>query len=226
MLLEAWNRVAYHVLMDCVNDVVEGLAVQALVLQALGEVILLPSREWKQARGERWVIGDSVQFSIGQGFMLATPVQLATMTAIIANGGYRVRPHLVRVDGFYGKEDLRIDAAHLRVIQEGMNQVVNHDRGTAKKSKLELPWGPNGQLWRMAGKTGTAQVSSLPPDESEEVDEDRPYDLRDHALFVAYAPLDKPRYACAVVVEHGGSGSATAAPLAANLLTATLARDL
>ena len=187
---------------------------------------LLPSRQWKEARGERWVIGDSVQFSIGQGFMLATPVQLATMTAIIANGGYRIRPHLVSVNGFYNKQDLQLDPAHLRVLQEGMRQVVNDDRGTAKKSKLELPWGPNGEVWRMAGKTGTAQVTSLPPDESDTINEDIPYDKRDHALFVAYAPLDKPRYACAVVVEHGGSGSATAAPLASNLLTATLARDI
>ena len=132
----------------------------------------------------------------------------------------------MRVDGYFGKEDLKINPDHLAVLQEGMNQVVNHDLGTAKKSKVELPWGQNGAIWRMGGKTGTAQVASLPPNESDTVDEDIPYDLRDHALFVGYAPLDAPRYSCAVVVEHGGSGSATAAPLAANLLTATLARDI
>ena len=98
-------------------------------------------------------------------------------------------------------------------------------KGTAKKSELELPWGPNGQVWRMAGKQARPRSTGLAPNESDTIDEDIPYDLRDHALFVGYAPLDSPRYACAVVVEHGGSGSATAAPLAANLMTATLARD-
>ena len=188
---------------------------------------LLPSREWKAVRYGDWVIGDSVQFAIGQGFMLATPVQLATMTASLCNGGYAVRPHLVRANGFFDEKiSLGFEESHLRVIREGMSQVVNSDSGTARKSALELPWGPGGSIWRMGGKTGTAQVTSLPPDESDTVNEDIPYDQRDHALFVGYAPLDDPKYACAVVVEHGGSGSATAAPLARDLLTATLARHI
>lgn len=186
---------------------------------------VLPSREWKERTNRgRWVIGDSIQFAIGQGFVTTTPVQLAAMTAAIANGGYAVTPHLVRSNGFFGKTSMGFDPRHIAVVKEAMNQVVNSDRGTAKKARLELPLGPGGSIWRMAGKTGTAQVSSLPPDESEEVDEERPYDLRDHALFVCYAPLNDPKFACAVVVEHGGSGSATAAPLARDLLTATLAR--
>ena len=189
---------------------------------------LLPSRQWKVLRrGEDWVIGDSVQFAIGQGFMLATPVQLAAMTASLCNGGYAVRPHLVRprTRGFFdGKISLGFEDAHLRVIREAMSQVVNSDTGTAHKSELTLPLGPDGAIWRMAGKTGTAQVTALPPDESDTINEDIPYDQRDHALFVGYAPRDDPKYACAVVVEHGGSGSATAAPLARDLLATTLAR--
>ena len=187
---------------------------------------LLPSRSWKErTRVEPWVIGDSIQFAIGQGFMLTTPVQLATMTAIIANGGFRVRPHLVRANGFFDvKESLGFDRAHLQVVREGMSQVVNSKTGTAQRSQVELPWGPDGEVWRMAGKTGTAQVTALPPDESEELDEDIPYNQRDHALFVAFAPVQNPQFASSVVIEHGGSGSATAAPVARNLMTATLSR--
>lgn len=200
------------------SDIIENFLEQSTAL--------LPSRSWKASkRGAEWVIGDSVQFAIGQGFMLATPVQLAAMTASIANGGYRVYPHLVRANGFYDtKESLGFDAAHLQVVREGMSQVVNSDTGTARRSQIDLPWGPDGTLWRLAGKTGTAQVTALAPDESEELDEDIPYDQRDHALFVGFAPLEAPKFACAVVVEHGGSGSATAAPLASNLMTATLSR--
>lgn len=188
----------------------------------------LPSREWKENKGKGpWVIGDSVQFAIGQGDVTATPVQLAAMTSSLCNGGYAVRPHLVRANGFFDQKiSLGFEDAHLRVIREAMSQVVNSETGTAHKSELALPWGPGGSIWRMGGKTGTAQVASLPPNELDIVDEDIPYDLRDHALFVGYAPLDDPKYACAVVVEHGGSGSATAAPIARDLLTATLARHI
>ena len=187
---------------------------------------LLPSRAWKERnRGEPWVIGDSIQFAIGQGFMLATPLQLAAMTASIANGGYAVRPHFVRAGGFFdAKESLGFQPQNLELIRQAMSQVVNSDTGTARSSSLELPWGPEGQIWRIAGKTGTAQVTALPPNESEEIDEDIPYKERDHALFVGFAPLEDPQFAASVVIEHGGSGSATAAPVARNLLSSTLAR--
>ena len=187
---------------------------------------LLPSREWKErTKGEPWVIGDSIQFAIGQGFMLATPLQLAAMTASIANGGYAVRPHFVRSGGFFNvKDSLGFKALNLEIVKEAMSQVVNSDTGTARSSSLELPWGPNGQIWKMAGKTGTAQVTALPPNESEEIDEDIPYDERDHALFVGFAPFEQPQFAVSVVIEHGGSGSATAAPVARNLISSTLAR--
>jgi len=187
---------------------------------------LLPSRSWKErTRDEPWSIGDSIQFAIGQGFMLATPLQLAAMTAAIANGGYTVRPHFVLAGGFFEqKEPLGFDAAHLQLVREGMYQVVNSATGTARRSALQLPLGDDGKIWRMAGKTGTAQVTALPPDEFDDLDEDVPYDLRDHALFVGFAPFDNPQFAAAVVIEHGGSGSATAAPVARNLLNTALAR--
>ena len=171
-------------------------------------------------RGQEWRIGDSVNACIGQGFILATPVQLATFTARIANGGYAVVPHIVRTPMPYPAPALDIPQAHLAVIQEGMWEVVNHERGTAKKAAIQV----EGQ--RMAGKTGTSQVRAL----SQNVDEfendwqlEVPWRHRDHALFVGYAPVEQPRFSCAVVVEHGTSGSKAAAPLARDILINTQA---
>ena len=169
---------------------------------------LTPTKEWKLVyRDAEWVIGDSANAAIGQGYVLASPLQLAVMTARLASGR-SVSPRLIkRVDGEEQPsgtgEDLGIAPEHLRLIRRGMFSVSNHRKGTAYSSRIA------DEDFRMAGKTGTAQVRSTIVD-NEEV----PWEQRDHALFVNFAPYDNPKYAVAVVVEHGGGGSSTAAPIA------------
>ena len=187
---------------------------------------LLPSREWKRAmRNAPWYPGDSVNLGIGQGFMLATPLQLATATALIANRGRWVEPRLLKdVKGDtpvaeylpdQTHEPMRLkDPSDWEFVVEAMAGVMEGPKGTARGAA-------RGASYRMAGKTGTAQVFSL--DEGEEYDADEIRErLRDHALFVGFAPVKDPRIAVAVIVENGGSGSGTAAPVARALFDAWL----
>jgi penicillin-binding protein 2 len=180
----------------------------------------LPSKEWKLARHDQsWQVGDTLNAGIGQGYMLATPIQLATMTARIASGEV-VTPRLIRaVDGVPlsppPREPLAIAGGHLRHVREGMFEVMNHARGTARRARLA----EDGV--QAAGKTGTSQVRRITKAERAAGvtrNEDLPWARRDHALFVSYAPYDNPRYAISVVVEHGGSGSGAAAPIAQDLM--------
>lgn len=185
---------------------------------------LVPSKEWKLAtRGERWQLGETVISGIGQGFLLATPLQLALMTARLANGGVLVKPTLVREQGeIQEPASLKINPASLKVVLEGMNAAVNGARGTAKKAA------PKGVDYKLAGKTGTAQVRRITRSERLSgvvKNEDLPWRERDHALFVAFAPYDAPRYATAVVIEHGGSASRVAAPIARDILAKTMRLD-
>ncbi|NVO25918.1 penicillin-binding protein 2 [Donghicola sp. C2-DW-16] len=172
---------------------------------------LTPDKQWKlEARGEDWLIGDTVNASIGQGYVLSTPLQLAVMSARIATGR-SVTPRLIKsIDGKptpeQGGESLGIDEDYLRQVRRGMFAVVNNRRGTAYKSRIE------DETKRMAGKTGTAQVSNRVV-RNDEV----PWRERDHALFVCFAPYERPKVAVAIVVEHGGGGSATAAPIARDI---------
>ncbi|WP_238367580.1 penicillin-binding protein 2 [Mesobacterium pallidum] len=177
---------------------------------------LVPDKEWKRAnRGADWVIGDSVNASIGQGFVLTSPLQLAVMTARIATGR-AVLPRLVKsIDGV--EQPLRegvpmgLNENHLRWIRKAMYAVMNSNRGTAYRSRI-LP-----EEMRMAGKTGTSQVRNITAAERARgvtSNNDLPWNRRDHALFVNFAPYDKPRFAVATVVEHGGGGSTAAAPIA------------
>lgn len=191
---------------------------------------LVPDRQWKLgAHGENWHPGETIVASIGQGYYLSTPLQLAVMTSRLVNGGYAVTPNIVgyvgdkkRIPETYPKID--VNPRHLQLVCEGMNRVVNHQRGTAYGSRLQHP--DIAEL-KMGGKTGTAQVKRITKQERALgiKNETLPWRFRHHALFVGYAPLDKPRYAIAVVVEHGGGGSAAAAPVARDLLTMTLQRD-
>jgi penicillin-binding protein 2 len=177
---------------------------------------LTPTKEWKREnRGQGWVIGDTVNASIGQGFMLATPMQLAVMTARLATGR-DVTPRLVKtVNGIeqpiLGNAPLDMNENNLRKMRQSMYAVVNDRRGTAYRSRIIADG------MRMAGKTGTSQVRSVVVNNA-----DVPWEQRDHALFVGYAPYDNPRYACAVLVEHGGGGSAAAAPIARDALLQAL----
>lgn len=181
---------------------------------------LIPDRQWKrERRGEDWVIGDSLNASIGQGFVLASPLQLAVMTARIASG-LEVEPRLVRsVDGVARpssvKGPLDIPRSWLEGVRNGMYQVVNAQGGTAARSKFDM----GGIRW--SGKTGTSQVRNITAAERARGvsrNEDLPWERRDHALFVGYAPHDDPKYSVSVVVEHGGGGSTAAAPIARDIM--------
>ncbi|MBE0598481.1 MAG: penicillin-binding protein 2 [Desulfuromonadales bacterium] len=181
---------------------------------------LIPDRKWKRERlNERWYDGETVIAAIGQGYVLATPLQLAVMTAAVANGGKVMRPYLIqRIEDLDGKlllepqpEEMRTTTfapAHLRAVRSALDAVVNEPGGTAWGSRLaEAPF---------AGKTGTSQVVRLRDDHDRK--REVPWQFKDHGLFVAYAPAAEPRIAVAVVVEHGGSGSGAAAPIARAIL--------
>jgi penicillin-binding protein 2 len=181
---------------------------------------LIPTRDWKRARrGESWLVGDSLNASIGQGFVLTSPLQLAVMTARLASG-LEVEPRLVRaVDGVPRasgvKAPLDVPRSHLDLMRDAMWQVNNASSGTARRSRIEtaeMEW---------AGKTGTSQVRNITMEERRRGvtrNDQLPWNRRDHALYVGYAPYEDPRYAISVVVEHGGGGSAAAAPVARDVM--------
>jgi penicillin-binding protein 2 len=187
---------------------------------------LLPSRDWKRAtHNEGWFPGETLITGIGQGFMLTTPLQLANATAILANGGRRLQPrlvHAIQASGAEAPEPMpvleldsvaRVDSRHWQDVINAMIDTIHGPRGTARR----ISGGP----YRIAGKTGTAQVFGLKQEEEYDA-ETLAYKLRDHALFIAFAPADKPRIALAVIVEHGGSGGGVAAPIARRILDAYL----
>ena len=190
---------------------------------------VIPTRAWKKALiGTAWQQGETLIAGIGQGFILTTPLQLAIMTARIANGGKAVVPRLIRPADTDGKEeepvfkDLGISKRALDVVREGMNRVTNVQRGTAYRARISE------EGMEMSGKTGTAQVRRISKAERDTrvlKNHERPWRERDHALFVGYAPSNNPRYAVSVVVEHGAGGSTVAAPIARDLLLATQRRD-
>lgn len=182
-----------------------------------------PTKAWKQAKkGKDWFLGDTVNAGIGQGFVLATPLQLAIMTARIASGT-KIEPRLLNVydnmgEPVNGVEPLDINPAHLDIVRRGMFEVSNHKRGTAYYSRLA---GDD----KIAGKTGTSQVRFITARERRLGvirNEDLPWERRDHALFVAFAPYTAPRYAISVVIEHGGGGSKVAAPIARDIMQQVL----
>ena len=189
---------------------------------------LVPSRQWKQTTyGTPWQQGESLVAAIGQGYVLATPLQLAVMCARLVNGGYAVKPHLVKqIKQRIGEQTLwpriGVQKQNLDEVVSGMNQVVNHPHGSAYKARITEPG------FEMGGKTGTAQVRRITMAERSTgviKNEDLPWRERDHALFIGFAPVDAPRYAMAAVVEHGGGGSAVAAPIVRDVLLECQRRD-
>ena len=188
-----------------------------LPLSAVREGIM-PDKAWKQARhGQSWRIGDSLNASIGQGYVLSTPLQLAVMAARLGSGRM-VQPRLVKsVNGvevpLAPAPPIPVAPEHLAAVQDGMWQVVNGG-GTAARSRIV------GEE-KMAGKTGTSQVRNITAAERAAgvtSNADLPWERRDHALFVGYAPYENPRVAVSVIVEHGGGGSSAAAPVARDIL--------
>ena len=193
---------------------------------------LVPTREWKLAMiGEPWQGGETLIVGIGQGYLLTTPLQLAVMVARLANGGIAVEPRImaevIRNGQAIPQErpafpTMGLSPTHLDIVREGMFRVVNDPEGTAHRARIEEP------ALAMAGKTGSVQVKRISEREHRTgviKNEDRPWKERDHALFVAYAPLERPRYGVAVVVEHGGSGGSVAAPIARDILREVQRRD-
>lgn len=180
---------------------------------------LTPNKAWKQQRyNEGWLVGDTLNTGIGQGYVLASPLQLAVMTARVATG-MAVTPRLLHsVNGAEvpraQPELLGLNENNLRHVRKGMFNVMNIKKGTAFNSRIVV------DTMLMAGKTGTSQVRNITAAERARGvtrNEDLPWERRDHALFVCYAPADAPRIAVSVVVEHGGGGSTAAAPIARDI---------
>ena len=197
----------------------------------------IPNDAWKRkVIGEQWYAGDTISAAIGGGYVTATPLQLAVMGARIAVGGTTPNPHVIasgiEVPDYEIEPMGQFKPGVLEAVRAGMFAVTSEPGGTAIRfgaldEKNELPAPYTGA--RMAGKSGTAQVirlDNLRDSRGKAISNDKlPWRLRDHALFVAYAPADKPRYAVAVVIEHGVSGSSAAAPVARDLLAHALKTD-
>ncbi len=191
---------------------------------------LVPTKSWKlEALGKPWLIGETLIAGIGQGYVLTTPLQLAVMTARLVNGGRGVLPRLTRRIGEQrvapepgAAEDLKLTPEWLKLVRAAMDGVTNQRWGTAYGARIAEPG------MEMGGKTGTSQVRRISASERRSgvrTQEELEREERDHALFVGYAPVDDPRYAVAVIVEHGGGGSRVAAPIARDLLKEVQRRD-
>jgi len=188
-----------------------------------------PDTEWKKNNlGKGWVLGETLITGIGQGYTQTTPIQLCLMTAQIANGGYKINPKIITDDSQLTSEEIKKavqknnfqpnlplfdNQNNIKIVQKAMFSSTNELRGTSYRSRIEDP------KYQFAGKTGTAQVKRISKRERE-LDlktSQIPYNERDHALYVAFGPYKNPRYALSIIVEHGGSGSSTAAPMATKL---------
>ena len=199
---------------------------------------LFPNTSWKKnSLGKGWVLGETLITGIGQGYTQTTPLQLCLMTAQIANGGYPIKPKIIvnnnplnfnEVKKSIKEENLLNrntklvkNPKNLRIIQEAMFSSTNEIRGTSYRSRID------DKKYQFAGKTGTAQVKRISKRERE-LDlkiEQIPYNDRDHALYIAYGPYINPRYALSIIVEHGGSGSKAAAPIAKELFKLIIDRE-
>ena len=215
-------ELALKVGIDRINEMATqlGLGIQHDVPMSAITKGLVPSREWKlKNREQDWLVGDTVNASIGQGYVLPSPLQLAVMAARLASGR-NVKPMLTKsINGqnvYDDKEfeDLKVGKANLNIIRKALFKASNDRRGTAYGSRII------NNKYRMAGKTGTSQVRNITDAERENgvtKNEDLPWKRRDHALFINFAPYDDPEIAVSVVVEHGGAGSKSAAPIARDI---------
>ena len=186
---------------------------------------LIPNTQWKKnALGKGWLLGETMITGIGQGYIQTTPIQLCLMTAQIANGGYKIYPNLVINEDNSKKLDKFIplykNSKNIRIIQDAMFSSTNEVMGTSYRSRID------NIKYQFAGKTGTAQVKKI-TEKDRELDLKTfqiPYEERDHALYVAFGPYKQPRYALSILVEHGGNGSTTAAPMAKRLFKLVIDR--
>ena len=189
---------------------------------------LVPNKAYKQRVFDQgWLQGDTLNAGIGQGFVLTSPLQLAVMTSRIASGK-AISPRIVKsISGVPQRvaapDVLDIQTVDIEKVRKGMFAVVNEKKGTAYASRIA------DKDMVLAGKTGTSQVRQITTEERAAgiiKNEDLPWERRDHALFVGYAPYDNPRYAVAVIVEHGGGGSSVAAPIARDVMMRALYGDV
>ena len=171
---------------------------------------IIPSKKWKKNNLKKnWYGGETLIAAIGQGYVLATPLQLAVMTSRIASSGKKILPSLLKSKSNNEFELMKDYGQHLKIIKKAMFNVVNKNKGTANKSKSTN--------FNFSGKTGTSQVKKITLAERESEDFrniEIEWKNRDHALFVGYMPSNKPKYTISIVIEHGGSGASTAAPIA------------
>ena len=173
---------------------------------------LLPYKKWKkEIYGIPWVIGDTYNSAIGQGFIEATGLQLATYTARLASNK-AVIPRLIKQNNTPIFLDLGFKDKHIKIIHDALYGVVNSKKGTAYYQRIRK------NSYKMSGKTGTSQVIAIDHKNKKDL-KDIKFKNRNHALFIGYAPAHQPRYAISVIIEHGGSGSVTAAPIAKKILT-------
>jgi penicillin-binding protein 2 len=185
---------------------------------------LVPNTEWKRnALGKGWLLGETIITGIGQGYIQTTPIQLCLMTAQIANGGYKIYPKITTDQNnneFDKFEPLFKNQRNIKIVQRSIYSSTNEVMGTSYSSRINDP------KYRFAGKTGTAQVKRITEEERElELKTSEiPYEQRDHALYVAFGPYENPRYAMSIIIEHGGSGSSTAAPIAKKLFKLVIDR--
>jgi penicillin-binding protein 2 len=204
---------------------------------------VVPNTKWKLKNiGKSWYLGETLISGIGQGYFLTTPLQLCLMTAQLANGGYKIKPRVIDDkyalqetindwrDEFLFRKDNSLKPSSLKklfrnkenikFVLDSLYGATNEPRGTSYRSRLTNP------KYMFAGKTGTSQIRTITPEERElELkNKDLPYEKRDHALFIAFAPYKNPRYALSIVIEHGGSGSSGAAPIAKKVIKKVLER--
>ena len=208
---------------------------------------VVPSTSWKKKYiGQNWYLGETLHSGIGQGYFQRTPIQLCLMTAQIANGGFKINPRIIfdktknnlkeyikfknenpnatlPLDLFTSNFDLKPlfkNQENIKIIQEAMYSSSNEPGGTSYRSRLE------DKRFTFAGKTGSSQIRKFTEAQREaEVKQDQlDYKNRDHALFIAFAPVSDPKYAISVVVEHGGTGSSAAAPIAKKVIKKVLER--
>ncbi len=188
---------------------------------------LVPNTQWKKnALGSGWLLGETIITGIGQGYIQTTPIQLCLMTAQLANGGHKIYPQIV-IDRNKNNDQLRDkymplfkNSKNIKIIQDAMFGSTNEVMGTSYRSRIE------DLKYQFAGKTGTAQVKKI-TEKDRELDLktfEIPYEERDHALYIAFGPYKHPRYALSIVVEHGGNGSTTAAPMAKKLFKLVIDR--
>jgi len=185
---------------------------------------IVPDTKWKLNNiGKGWVLGETLISGIGQGYFQSTPIQLCLMIAQFANGGYEIKPRIIDSGmnlSSFGLKKLYNNKENIKFVNDALYGATNEPMGTSYRSRFKKP------EYIYAGKTGTSQIRRITAEERElELKQkDLPYERRDHALFVAFAPYKQPRYSISVVIEHGGTGSSAAAPIAKKVIKKVLDR--